>query len=174
MGPQPNNFMETDLPRPKGLQKSIPHLGGWLIVVGIGLFAAPLRICVQALGAFLPLFQDNTWASISTPGIATYRPILASMIVIELTLNVALILASIVLIVLFFSKRRIFPKLFIWVTLGSLGIIVLDAVAMYILMPERGLLSADTSHEIARSLLVALVWVPYMMVSRRVRATFVN
>jgi len=158
----------------KGLQRSIPHLGGWLIVVGVGLFAAPLRIVVQTLASFLPIFQDNTWELISTPGSSAYQPWLASIIMLELVLNCALILASIALIVLFFSKRRIFPKLFVWVTASSVGFIILDAVIAFLIEPSKAFLNKDSSIEIARALLPALVWIPYMLVSRRVRATFVN
>jgi hypothetical protein len=42
-------------------------LGGWLILVGIGVVISPLRLLAELSKVYLPMFNDGTWEALTTP-----------------------------------------------------------------------------------------------------------
>ena len=42
------------------------------------------------------------------------------------------------------------------------------------MLPDEPFFYSETIKEIARGLITTIIWVPYMMVSKRVKATFVK
>ena len=75
---------------------------------------------------------------------------------------------------LFFSKKKLFPKLYIGMLLFSLVFIVLDALAIKMVMPSEPVFDPDTLKELLRTVVASAIWIPYMLVSKRVKATFIN
>ena len=154
--------------------KKLEGLGGWLILVGFGVIFAPLRIATQMLPLYLNMFSDGTFAAVTTPGTEAYNPIWKLILLGEMTINIGLILAWLYICFLFFSKRTVFPKWFITISLFTLSFIVLDAFAIKMVLPEQPIFDAETLKELMRSLISSCIWVPYMLVSKRVKATFVK
>lgn len=148
-------------------------LSGWLILVGIGLIISPIRIAAIEF-TILSLFFDGTWSAISSSSSEFYNPMLAVIIPFEFVLNMAFIFGFIYLIYLFFTKSSIFPRWFISIYTANLIFIFLDAVVVKFAVPDQPLFDPDTTKEFARSLAACGVWIPYMLKSKRVEATFVN
>ena len=147
-------------------------LGGWLILVGFGVVLSPLMVLSQ-LSTFVTLFKDGSYALLSTPGGAGYTPFFSSLLWIEIILNALIFFASFYLIFLFFSKKKLFPKFYIWLLVGSLVFVVLDAwLAMLVFNFES--LDPTVVKDIVRPLVATIIWVPYMLKSKRVKATFVE
>ena len=123
-------------------------LGGWLILVGLGVIISPFYI----------LFGLLIW--------------------MEIVVNLIIFLCSIYLIFLFFAKKTFFPKFYIWFVFGSLAFVIVDAIVAGMLvkdmLPDEPIFDSETIKEIVRLLITAIIWVPYMMVSKRVKATFVK
>jgi hypothetical protein len=88
--------------------------------------------------------------------------------------NGALILAWTFMAFLFFSKKRTFPKWYIGIVVFTLFFIVVDALAIKSVLPNEPVFDPDTTKEFSRTLGITLIWVPYMLVSKRVKATFVK
>ncbi|HEX2897038.1 MAG TPA: DUF2569 domain-containing protein [candidate division Zixibacteria bacterium] len=148
-------------------------LSGWLILVGIGLMVSPIRIAAIEF-TILSLFFDGTWSAISSSAGEFYNPMLAVIIPLEFVLNMAFIFGFVFLIYLYFTKSSIFPRWFISVYLANLIFILLDAVIVKFAVPDQPLFDPETTKEFARSLAACCVWIPYMIKSKRVEATFVN
>ncbi|MGH8046831.1 MAG: DUF3857 domain-containing protein, partial [Chthoniobacterales bacterium] len=87
-------------------------LSGWLILVGIGTIIRPIYLLFD-LKWFLPYFDINVWNAMAVPGQAYYDPLWVPVIFGELFVYITVLIFSILLIVLFFKKRRTFPLLFI-------------------------------------------------------------
>lgn len=94
--------------------------------------------------------------------------------VVEVAFNAILIAASIYLIYLFFSKHYFFPKLYIGIIVASLIFIPLDAWIVTQVFPGEPMFDPETTKEFMRSLIACVIWVPYMLISKRVRTTFVE
>ena len=152
--------------------KSLDGLGGWLILVGLGVVLAPVRLLLQLVPIYSGIFATGVWTQISTPGSGVYNPALKWFIGGELVFNILMISAAIYLIYLFFAKHQRFPKLYIAIIVVSLLMVPLDAVVGSWLIPNTPVWDPQTTRDFARSALVAVIWIPYMLVSKRVKATF--
>jgi hypothetical protein len=149
-------------------------LGGWLILVGIGVVLAPFRQMYALVPVYTPIFTEGHWEQLTTAGSLGYHPFWGPLIIGEILVNSVLVLVGIYLIYLFFSKHYLFPKVYVFLAVFSLVFIVLDAWLVTIVLPAEPMFDQDTMKEVTRGLVGVMIWVPYMLVSKRVRATFVE
>lgn len=149
-------------------------LGGWLILVGIGIVVGPFRMAFIMLETYREVSANGTWEILTTQGSGFYYPELAALIVVEMVVNLAILAASVYVAYLFFTKRRSLPAWYIGVAVFSLVFVVVDAIVVSAMLPDMPLLDSETAREMGRSLIQVCVWVPYMLVSKRVKNTFVN
>ncbi|MGD8841462.1 MAG: DUF2569 domain-containing protein [Gammaproteobacteria bacterium] len=165
--------IEVQTPEDDQDQK-LKGLGGWLILVGFGVVAAPIRMLTQFVPVYMPIFSDGTFGALIDPDSDYYIPYFGAYIVGEIFCNAIILLASIYLIYLFFSKHHLFPRLYILIVAGSLFFILLDAwVGMYF-FPGDPFMDEAMARDFGRVLIGALIWIPYMLVSKRVKLTFVE
>ncbi len=88
--------------------------------------------------------------------------------------NGALVFAWIFVAFLFFSKKKAFPKWYIGMLLFTLVFILVDAMAIKAVLPNEPIFDPETVKELGRTLIASFIWIPYMLVSKRVNATFVK
>lgn len=146
-------------------------LGGWLVLVGFGVTVSPIRVLVQFIQT-LPSYNAATWGALTTPGAPRYDAAWAPVLMFELVGNIALLVFSVLLVWLFYGRKRQFPTVFSWVVLLSWVFLMADSLLTRLVPlpdPEPINWAADFMR-----FAVALVWVVYMRRSRRVRNTFVN
>ena len=154
--------------------KKLEGLGGWLVLVGLGIVISPLRIIGMVFPVYSEMFSNGSWEVLTTPGNEAYNPLWAPILYGEMAVNGALVVAWIFVAFLFFSKKRVFPKWYIGMLLFTLAFIVADALAIKAVLPNEPVFDPETVKELGRSLVVSLIWIPYMLVSKRVKATFVK
>ena len=155
------------------VQNGPSGLGGWLIFPAIGLVIMPFSVGAILLQIHVPIFTDGAWEILTTPGSDQYHPLWAGLIIFEVLGNLGFIIADIALAILFFSKSRLFPKTYIAFLLINLCFILLDAWLGSFVITDAPMFDPDTTKELVRSLAGVVIWVPYMLVSKRVRNTFV-
>lgn len=148
-------------------------IGGWLVLVAIGLVARPV-VSVVSLVRIAPALSADAWAGLTAPGSAAYHPLWAPLLLFEVAANVALAVADMLLAVLFFQRRRAFPRGFIALLAAQVAIALVDLAATAVVPgDEAGSLAAQA--RLAASTLVASVaWIVYLLRSRRVKLTFVR
>ena len=149
-------------------------LGGWLILPAIGLLFAPLRILGYLFGDIIPIFQDGAWEVLTTPGSEMYHALWAPLIIFETVGNLFFVGFTLVLLVLFFTKSHRFPKLMIAYLVLNLVFVVADTVLAEFIPFIAGEHDPETYKEIARGVFGVVIWVPYFLVSKRVKNTFVK
>jgi hypothetical protein len=155
-------------------EKSLVGIRGWLILIAIGIVVSPLRILVLVIPLYADIFKNGAWELLTTPGNELYHPLWSPIIMGEIAINAIFIVGWIVIAFFFFLKKRVFPKLYIGMLLFTLSFIVLDAYAIKAVLPDDPVFDPDTLKELIRTLGASLIWIPYMLISKRVRATFVN
>ncbi len=155
-----------------GIKEDLNGLRGWLILVGVGVVIAPFRLGAGFLPTFLPLITEGTWRVLVTPGYEAYNPLWIPLLALEFTYNIGMLLAAVWLNVLFFTKHRFFPRLYIVMAALPLLITPLDSWLVSLILPENPLFNEETAADFARALLVCAIWIPYMLKSERVAATF--
>lgn len=147
-------------------------IGGWLILPAIGLFVFPVRVAISLITDYWPLFQGGVWRNLTAPGSEVYHPLWAPVIAVEIAFKAGFVLLDLALLYLLFARSHRFPKAFIAFALLYLAFVVGDAAVAWQIpaVAARGL--EGVGAEVAPSLVVAAIWVPYMLVSKRVRNTF--
>ncbi|WP_370652609.1 DUF2569 domain-containing protein [Sediminibacterium sp.] len=149
-------------------------LGGWLILVGVGVVLSPIRLLVIYIPYYKSIFEDGRWEAFTTVGSEAYIPYFGAMLIGEITFNSIMVVVLIYLIFLFFSKHHLFPKIFIGIFVASIIFIFLDALLVTMVFPDESIFDPKTTIALMQALIGCLIWVPYMLVSKRVRATFVG
>lgn len=155
-------------------EKSLEGLGGWLVLVGLGIIISPLRVIGTVFPVYSEMFSNGSWAALTTPGTEAYNPLWAPILFGEMAINGGLVLAWIFVAFLFFSKKKVFPRWYIGILLFTLAFILIDALVIKSVLPNEPVFDAETTKEFGRSLIATLIWVPYMLVSKRVKSTFVK
>ncbi len=144
--------------------------GGWLIVPIIGLVVTPLR-AVFHLADYGELFASTERLPAG----------LSAFLMLEFVGNIVFLLVlPIILLVLLFRKSASFPRMFIMWAAGGLAFSVLDLFTTQVLFGDilaatgQTPLDAEVIQELIRSIILVVVWIPYMRASRRVANTFIN
>lgn len=147
-------------------------IGGWLILVIIGLVGSICRISWSLYHDHFQVIGSGSLAQLMDPANAAYHPSWAPLIAFEIVANLISIALAIATLVLLFKHSRHVRWVGVAWLLGSLVLVVGDYVfAQQIPLVAAQPLDEDTVREIFRSVVGALIWVPYFLVSRRVRAT---
>ena len=155
-----------------GISANLEGIGGWLVLVGIGLALSPLGIGKALFTLYVPIFTGTTWSVLTTPGEPMYNWIWKPLLLFELFGNLAFLLWAIVLLCLFFSRKRIFPPLMIAFYAANLLFVVVDFVVTFAIPVVGSQFDAASVMELVRAILVCGVWIPYFLISERVKQTF--
>jgi hypothetical protein len=145
-------------------------IGGWLLVVAFGQVVGPLQLIV-ALGQYY-LDPENLKVFGQFP-LAMYG---------ELAMNAGMLLLAVITAVLFFRKSRYFPRFFIAELLAVIGLAVLSTVwVAFAFSSQRGVpiseflvVERQDVLQFCSAVVVALIWIPYILKSRRVKNTFID
>lgn len=157
-----------------------PHrqgIGGWLVLVAIGLIIGPALLANLAWRDFQTLTgPDHALLGLRLPGFP-------ALLGFELVRNLALLGASLVLPVLFFKEKKIFPRLYqIWLAF-SLAAALAEYTLSFSLSNSGSWegakvviqnLHSKLAVNAAEYALSAVIWIAYFQVSQRVKATFVK
>ncbi len=155
-------------------EKKLEGLGGWLILVGLGIVVSPLRMIAEYYPMYRDLFANGDFALLTTPGTEYYTPGMAPLLYSELLINCLLVVAWVCVAFLFFTKRTLFPKVYIGILAFTVSFILVDAAVVSFVIPDIEIFDPETVKELGKSAVTAAIWIPYMMVSERVKATFVR
>lgn len=155
-------------------EKNIEGLGGWLILVALGIIISPIKIISFLLPLKKDIFDSGFWEMATTPGSEFYNTLWKPILLNEIGINILLIAAWIYIAYLFFSKKKLFPKVYMSVMIFTLLFIILDAFAVKLVLPDEPIFDPETTKEVVQTLVACIIWIPYMLLSKRVKATFVN
>ncbi|MBV6390429.1 MAG: hypothetical protein JNIBNLAF_02120 [Nitrosomonas europaea] len=162
-----------DIPGAAG-GKKLEGLGGWLILVGSNVVLSPFVIAARTYKSYAEMFASGVWDVLTSPDSMAYHALWAPLAIGEIILNSALILAWIYIAFLFFSKRRAFPFWFIAIHIATVCLIVIDTIVVHHILPDAPIFDANTLRELSRPIGAILIWAPYMLMSKRVKSTFLH
>lgn len=153
--------------------RKLEGIGGWLLLVVLGLIVSPIRIALMLVQEHAPIFADGTWQVLTSPSSDVYHPLWGPLILLEVGGNLLGILLTLTTLVLLFKKSRYTPAMAIIWYLYALVFVVADfLLARQIPMIAEMPVDTESVREIARTVVAVVIWVPYFLVSKRVKATF--
>lgn len=144
-------------------------IGGWVILPIIGLIITPIFSISRLITN--NYFSVSLWDMISNSQSSFSHPLYSTTIVFEIFIQCSLIVLPIALLVIAFKYDKRFPKFMIFmysftVIVNIIDIILASSIPNSFYSPNFG--------EIGRSILVAFIWIPYFMVSKRCKTTFIK
>jgi len=140
-----------------------PHLegiSGWLLLVAISLAITPYYVVRNAVRIDVPLLIDH-----GTLGAA----LVGSLFLLKNAVTLSFLT---VLNWLFYRKKSVFPVAMIAFHVYVLIVHILEHIAHAALSPHSA--SPLISAPVLFSLISCVLWIPYLLLSRRVKATFVR
>lgn len=155
------------------IDASVQGIRGWLILPAIGVVVLPFRVVADFVGT-VPSYAVDTWAAVTTIGNAAYHPLWAPLLLFELTANLALMVFSVLLAILFFQKRRVVPTLYIAVAASSAIVQITDLLLAGAIPAAATEVTTKDWNTLSRNVVAVALWGAYFLVSKRVKSTFVN
>ena len=80
------------------------RIGGWLILLGIGLVISPFKVGVTMVKDLWPAFTNGHLELLTTPGSHAYHPLWAPLLIFEVVGNTGTIVMCLVTLWFFFHK----------------------------------------------------------------------
>jgi hypothetical protein len=156
-------FWKLDAPLPPAQPYAPEGLRGWLAVIAFQVILAPPML----------VYAGYSWAEDLGPSavfnaLSTACQYLVFCVVLFMA---AMFTASLAQLALFFLKRNSFRRLFIVMNLAWLALYLLSLGVLYASQSDE---QAIASHfwDLVSTALSLVIWIPYILVSQRVRATF--
>jgi hypothetical protein len=148
-------------------------LGGWLVLIGLRLVFSPILQVIQ-LARSANSLSVPVWHSLTTPGSTSYHAGWLPLLTFELLAQIGFFIFGLFLLVLFFQKRRPFP---IWYIVGlsaNLVYALVDGIGTAGIKPPTPDTTVSITTMIFAGLIGCAIWIPYMLLSRRVKSTFIR
>jgi hypothetical protein len=149
-------------------------LGGWLILPIIGLFIFPIKILVFLTTIHLPIFLQGQWDILTNPNSEAYHFLWGPILIGEITFKIFFFVFSIFLLVILFKKKAYFPKLMITYYIANTSCMIIFYYLAELIPAIAETPDPESTKELVRTIIGSIIWVPYFIVSKRVKNTFVN
>ncbi|MCP9198526.1 DUF3857 domain-containing protein [Gramella sp. GC03-9] len=162
-------YKNYDLPSRAPTRYTEDSIKGWLVLLGISLVITPLFITYQifATGEF---FSPQIWSLWTTGHIG-----LGMLISFEIIFNSAALVFSILIVILFYKRRTIAPRvIMIYLIVNFLFFAVDNGLVVFI--NSDVITEADKNEfysQVLSSFVRMIIWVPYLIFSVRVKETFI-
>jgi hypothetical protein len=150
------------------------NIGGWLIVIASGLAISLVTNLYYLITFCLQIFTDGTWETITTPGNDAYHPLLGGFIYFNIAGGfIFLALTAITLMHLILRSRHTKKIAIAYFLLSSVFITLIYFIPSIISLPT-GQNDPDLRRELVGSLIRSAIFIPYFLLSRRVKLTLVK
>jgi len=148
-------------------------LGGWLVLVAIGLGFSILRVG-RMLWESLASYTTEPWLALTSVGSADHHPLWAPALLFALVANLGLLIGYTLVAVLFIKRRSSLPRVYIVLMTTGFAISALDIALMNAIPAAAQGLTQKEWGGLARVGISWLIWSAYFLRSGRVRMTFVE
>jgi Domain of Unknown Function with PDB structure (DUF3857)/Protein of unknown function (DUF2569)/Transglutaminase-like superfamily len=153
------------------IDSSLRGIRGWLILPAISIVLTPF-MSVGYLVKSLPAYGASSWDVTTTVTDASYHALRAPLLLFELSYYLALIVFSVVLVILFFNKRRHAPQVFLGILACAAFFSLIDLLLVQELSPQHGDDNAKEWLAVVFQFIKLAIWALYFSRSRRAKATF--
>jgi len=157
-------------------------IGGLLLLPVIGLFATICRNGWTIYHDLLPFRDSEAWAVLTSPGSEVYNPLWQPLLLFEFFATVVMVVAPLALLVAIFLKRQSAPRFAVAFYVFCCLAVAVDSGAVLLFLADwlraAGLgeaaadLSTSALYGLYQAGILAFVWIPYFLFSRRVKNTF--
>lgn len=173
--------METNVQQTEDQPTSINHqpsgvsgLGGWLVLVQIGLILTILLALIQLPEFYFTVFDSENWNVFTSRESEYYHPLWGPTFIIETVFSTFLLGFTVFTLYMFYRKKFILPRLMIILYSANLFFWVVDLILLYQIPLAREVEDGSSIRELFQSIISCAIWIPYFLNSKRVKNTFVK
>lgn len=145
------------------------EISSWLILLAIGAVISPVGLLVAVCK--IDSFQSSIWASLPAAFPDKNIILVQLFLVMEVIVNICTLVMTVFSAVLFFRKRDIFPRTFCFILIFNLVTLLADFLVADIYLGASNF--SENGGELVSPLFSMAIWVPAMLISDRVKQTFV-
>lgn len=157
------------IPMPKPYRE-LKGIGGWLILPALGIilsiFVLPFSVYMQNIDVI------EYWDELTNIQSESYIPLFKELMYFEMLGNTILYATLLFLCYVFFTKKKLAIKVYIFFQLFSLALVIVDILLAKALLDLE--IESSDIRDITRGLIGCAIWIPYFLVSIRVKNTFIN
>ncbi len=152
-------------------------IGGWLIIVGIGVTINPFVLLFSIYTEYNDEMGVNYLVYFFNENSPYFSPLRGYFTLFVDFFNSLLFVGSILILILFYQKKSSFRLYFALFRIGNVVFLILNVILLNIIysdstnLEERKILGSETSG-MMRVFIQACIWVPYVWYSERSRHTF--
>jgi hypothetical protein len=147
-------------------------LGGWLLLVGFGLCIRPVWLVHAIYDGRAAYFDAIIWERLTSTSSELYNPHFSLVAPLEMMMYLFLLIYCGLLLTLFFRRSHLFPRsmqIYFGCMVAAAAFSIWD-----ISMLQPGTVGTEAYTTVFSAVVVALIWIPYFQISRRVKKTFVR
>ncbi len=146
-------------------------IGGWLYLLGVGVILAPVTAIPTLWTDILPALNQHTWDAMTEgePGFAI--GLITALYAASAVVFVGLFVFHVALIPLFIGRYRRFPVTTIALFVAEIAYLATVAVCLAVVSDESDGEQIGVV-DLLSALISAGIWIPYLLFSKRVKATF--
>jgi len=152
-----------------------PKIRGALILVALCMFISLIQNLGYFFASIAPIIGSSQWDRYTNPGSPQFDPQWKLVIFCDAVTSTLILLWNIAMLVLFFRKKRVFPRL-VTVSIPIIFLMMLAGHYLSGLIPAVAE-SAGYAKE-GEALIIRFIglhiWIPYFLLSKRVEKTFVR
>ena len=150
------------------------NIGGWLIVIASGLAISLVTGLYYLIKIYPPIFTDGTWETITTPGNDAYHPFFGGFIYFNITGGFICLALEVATLINLIQRSHHTKKIAIAYFLFSSAFITLSYFIPSIISLPTGQNDPDLRRELVGSLIRSAIFIPYFLLSRRVKLTLIK
>lgn len=154
--------------------KADGRLRGWIVAIGFFVILSPVIISFQMYSVFSKIYLDGLWFSLWHTSVYEHGQLWKLILVGELVVNGLVVFAWLHLNYLFFLKKLVFKKLFIGMLIFTPTFLLIDALIIKIVINGSINIGHDAFENFIKSLPISATLISYMLMSKRVKETFVE
>jgi transglutaminase-like putative cysteine protease len=152
---------------------ALQGISGWLVLPAIGIVLTPLVVLAELItGA--EAYSLATWTRLTAVGGEQYHALWEPLLLFGLAANLAILVLSCLVLVVFFQRRRSAPRLYIAMICGSALVLVVDHLGAWQIPDANAAIAPSDVASVGHSVLSAILWTSYFLLSKRVKSTFVR
>lgn len=155
---------------PASPKPELTGIGGWLILPMLGIVLSVIILPFAIYGQNIQVIEY--WDELTNSQSDTFIPLFKELIYFELLGNAILYTLLLFLCYVFFTKKKLAIKIYIFFQLFALVLTISDIILAGTLLDLE--VEASDIRDIFRALIGCAIWIPYFLVSKRVKNTFVN
>ncbi|WP_428741603.1 DUF3857 domain-containing protein [Tenacibaculum sp.] len=142
------------------------QIGGWLVLIAIGLCFSPLRVIFNLISN--DVYITGEWILLSMNS----NFMIGVLLFVEVLFNSFILVFLPLAIVLFFKRRSSFPRVYSIFLIGNFVFILVDYMLANSLSNEN-IISTNETNTLLRLFISTSIIVPYLLISERSKETFV-